>query len=134
MHFKRNEGCIYSLKFHITSGFPDTGISLDTVRFRPDNNEMTEATAVADNITPGRAVKTTLKAAGLQRIEVTGSTPMFSFSTPVQQTLSFTVYDFLGRVVSRIAGREFSAGAHSVPLNASRMAHGVYYCAMKAAK
>ncbi len=119
-------GSFYEVAFNV-EGWQSSG-SADV------HIEMTEATAVADNTAPGRAAKANLTTAGLQRIEVTGSTPMFSFSTPEQQTLSFTVYDFLGREVSRIAGREYSAGSHSVPLTASRMARGVYYCAMKAVK
>jgi len=42
------------------------------------------------------------------------------------------VYNSLGQEVAELAGREYSAGQHSVTFNASNLASGIYFYAMKA--
>ncbi|MGD0591269.1 MAG: endo-1,4-beta-xylanase [Bacteroidota bacterium] len=55
-----------------------------------------------------------------------------TFMIPVNSYVSLKVYNFLGQVVTELAGREYSAGQHSVMFNASNLTSGIYYCAIKA--
>jgi hypothetical protein len=55
-----------------------------------------------------------------------------SFGIPEDAFVSLKVYNALGQEIAELAGREYSAGRHSVTFNASDLASGVYYYAMKA--
>ncbi len=55
-----------------------------------------------------------------------------SFEVPENVFVSLKVYNSLGQEIAELAGKEYSAGRHSVVFNASNLASGVYYCAMKA--
>ncbi len=55
-----------------------------------------------------------------------------SFGVPKNIFVSLKVYNILGQQVAELAGQEYPAGRHSVTFNASKLASGVYFCAMKA--
>jgi len=55
-----------------------------------------------------------------------------SFGVPKNTFVSLKVYNSLGQQITELAGKEYSAGRYSVTFNASRLASGVYFCAMKA--
>jgi hypothetical protein len=55
-----------------------------------------------------------------------------SFGIPKNTFVSLKVYNFLGQEITELAGKEYPAGRHSVTFNASTLASGVYFCAMKA--
>jgi hypothetical protein len=57
---------------------------------------------------------------------------IITFEIPVNSYVSLKVYNSLGQVVAELGGREYSAGQHSVTFNASNLASGIYYYAMKA--
>ncbi len=63
---------------------------------------------------------------------IEGGTQTITFMIPVNSYVSFKIYNYLGQEIARLAGKEYSAGQHSVTFNASNLAHGVYYCVMKA--
>jgi hypothetical protein len=54
------------------------------------------------------------------------------FMIPSDSYVSLKVYNSLGQEIAELAGREYSAGRHSVTFNASNLASGVYYYAIKA--
>jgi hypothetical protein len=53
-------------------------------------------------------------------------TTMISFTLPQRSNIHLTLVDMLGREVKEIASGEFEAGIHTVQLNASGLASGVY--------
>ena len=55
-----------------------------------------------------------------------------SFGIPENIVVSLMVYNSLGQEIAELAGKEYSAGKHSVTFNASNLASGIYYCTMKA--
>jgi hypothetical protein len=55
------------------------------------------------------------------------SSTMLSFSVPGATRLTLTVYDVLGREVTRLADGEFEAGTYSRIWNAEDMASGIYF-------
>jgi peptidoglycan-N-acetylglucosamine deacetylase len=55
-----------------------------------------------------------------------------TFMIPVNGYVSLKVYNSLGQEITELAGREYSAGRHSVTFNASNLASGIYFYAMKA--
>jgi hypothetical protein len=55
-----------------------------------------------------------------------------TFMIPVNSYVSLKVYNSLGQVMAELAGREYSAGRHSVTFNASNLASGIYYYSMRA--
>ncbi len=55
-----------------------------------------------------------------------------SFTLPKTSDVDITLYDITGRMVSKLASGKFSAGSHTVTLNASKLANGVYFVHMKA--
>jgi hypothetical protein len=59
-------------------------------------------------------------------------TTTITFGIPVNSFVSLKVYNSLGQVITELAGREYSAGRHSVTFNASNLASGAYYYAIKA--
>jgi hypothetical protein len=61
-----------------------------------------------------------------------GGTQTVTFMMPVNSYASLKVYNFLGQEIAGLAGREYSAGQHSVTFNASNYAKGIYYYAIKA--
>ena len=61
-------------------------------------------------------------------------TTMISFSIPENSFVSLKVYNTLGEEIGELAGREFSAGRHSVTFDASHLASGVYFYAIRAGK
>ncbi|MBN1760272.1 MAG: glycoside hydrolase family 11 protein [Chitinispirillaceae bacterium] len=84
------------------------------------------------------AVNNTLNAAQNHKINGRGhfqvtanSIPQINFTVPVKSSVSFKVYNFLGREVAKIAGKEFSSGEHSLQVTNVNLAHGVYYYTMK---
>ena len=59
-------------------------------------------------------------------------TGVLSFTLPKPSDVEITLYDATGRMVSKLASGKFSAGSHTVRLNASKLANGVYFVHMKA--
>ncbi len=57
---------------------------------------------------------------------------VLSFTLPKASDVDITLYDATGRMVSKLASGKFSAGSHTVTLNASKLANGVYFVHMKA--
>ncbi len=55
-----------------------------------------------------------------------------SFGIPKNTFVSLMVYNSSGQEIAELAGKEYPAGRHSVMFNASTLASGVYFCAMKA--
>ncbi|MDP8237732.1 MAG: carboxypeptidase regulatory-like domain-containing protein [Candidatus Hatepunaea meridiana] len=55
---------------------------------------------------------------------------MFSLSS--SETVTLKLYDLMGREVTNITSRKYTAGAHHVLLNAGDLAGGVYFVKMKA--
>lgn len=55
-----------------------------------------------------------------------------SFGIPKNTFVSLKVYNSSGQEIAELAGKEYPAGRHSVTFNASTLASGVYFCAMKA--
>jgi endo-1,4-beta-xylanase len=69
---------------------------------------------------------------GQGRIDVIGGGKQtITFMTPKNSYISFKVYNFLGKEIAELAGKEYSAGTHSVTLNTSNLAKGVYYYTLK---
>ncbi|HTR81566.1 MAG TPA: T9SS type A sorting domain-containing protein [Bacteroidota bacterium] len=59
-------------------------------------------------------------------------TTTISFGIPKNAFVSLKVYNSLGQEIEELAGKEYPAGRHSVEFNASTLASGAYFCAMKA--
>ncbi len=57
---------------------------------------------------------------------------VLSFTLPKASDVDITLYDATGRMVSKLASGKFSAGTHTVTLNASKLVNGVYFVHMKA--
>ncbi len=57
---------------------------------------------------------------------------VLSFTLPKASDVEITLYDATGRMVSKLASGKFSAGSHTVTLNASKLTNGVYFVHMKA--
>lgn len=55
-----------------------------------------------------------------------------SFGIAENVFVSLKVHNSLGQEIAELAGREYSAGRHSVTFNASYLASGIYYCTLKA--
>jgi len=55
-----------------------------------------------------------------------------SFGIPKNSFVSLKVYNAFGQEIVELAGKEYPAGRHSVTFDASNLASGVYYYAMKA--
>jgi hypothetical protein len=55
-----------------------------------------------------------------------------SFGIPKDAFVSLKVYNSFGQEIAELAGKDYPAGRHSVTFNASTLASGVYFCAMKA--
>ena len=58
-------------------------------------------------------------------------TGVLNFTLPKPSDVEITLYDATGRLVSKLASGRFSAGSHTVTLNASKLANGVYFVHMK---
>jgi hypothetical protein len=54
------------------------------------------------------------------------------FGIPKNTFVSLKVYNSFGQEIAELAGKEYPAGRHTVTFNASNLASGVYFCAMKA--
>jgi hypothetical protein len=59
-------------------------------------------------------------------------TTVISFTIPENYFVSLKVYDLLGTEIAELAGREYSAGWHSITFDASNFASGVYFYTFKA--
>ena len=57
---------------------------------------------------------------------------VLSFTLPKPSDVEIALYDATGRMVSKLAYGNFFAGSHTVTLNASNLANGVYFVHMKA--
>jgi hypothetical protein len=53
------------------------------------------------------------------------------FTLPEDSDVRLIVVDLQGRTVARLADRRFGAGAHTVPLDASHLAAGVYHAVLE---
>ncbi len=54
------------------------------------------------------------------------------FAIPDERDVRLDLFDTLGRQVATLADRTFEAGVHHVPLDASRLGAGVYFCRVQA--
>jgi len=61
-------------------------------------------------------------------------TTQISFALPENSFVSLKVYNSLGEEIAELAGREYSAGTHSVTFDATGLASGVYFYAIRAGK
>jgi uncharacterized protein YjdB len=61
-------------------------------------------------------------------------TTMMSFGIPENSFVSLKVYNTLGVEMAELAGREYSAGRHSVTFDATRLSSGVYFYTIRAGK
>ena len=59
-------------------------------------------------------------------------TGVLNFTLPKASDVEITLYDATGRMVSKLASGKFSAGSHTVTLNASKLTNGVFFVHMKA--
>jgi hypothetical protein len=59
---------------------------------------------------------------------------VISFGIPENSYVSLKVYNALGEEIADLTGREYSAGWHSVSFDASNLASGVYFYALRAGK
>jgi len=57
-----------------------------------------------------------------------------TFTIPLKTYVSLKVTDSLGKEITELAGREYSAGTHSVTFDATGLASGVYFYAIRAGK
>ena len=61
-----------------------------------------------------------------------GDRTSIRFALPDERAVRLDLFDALGRHVATLADRTFGAGVHHVPLDASRMGAGVYFCRVRA--
>jgi hypothetical protein len=54
------------------------------------------------------------------------------FEVPEKSFVSLKVYNLLGQEIEELAGKEYSAGLHSVTLDASYLANGIYFYILRA--
>jgi glucuronoarabinoxylan endo-1,4-beta-xylanase len=54
------------------------------------------------------------------------------FEIPEKSFVSLKVYNLLGQEIDELAGKEFSAGRHSVTFDASHLANGIYFYTLRA--
>lgn len=54
------------------------------------------------------------------------------FEIPEESFVSLVVYNVLGQEIEELAGREYSAGVHSVRFDASRLPNGIYFYTLRA--
>jgi hypothetical protein len=59
-------------------------------------------------------------------------TTTISFDVPKQATVKITIFDVMGREVTRLVDNDYSAGSYSVNWNASPYASGLYYYRIEA--
>jgi len=59
---------------------------------------------------------------------------VISFTIPSNNYVSLKVYNLLGVEIAELAGREYSAGLHSLTFDASKLANGEYIYELKAGK
>ena len=57
---------------------------------------------------------------------------LISFGVPQSSFVSLKVYDMLGQEIIELAGREYSAGSHTVTFDASKLASGTYLYTLRA--
>ena len=119
-------GSFYEVAFNVegyhSRGSADVKMSMTTgttgVTSRPGN---------------GSAITAAAKARGAGRIEVMGcGAKTITFTIPEHRYVSLKLYNFLGKEIAELAGREYSAGIHSVTLNTSDLARGVYFYILNA--
>ena len=55
------------------------------------------------------------------------SSTTISFSIPAASRVKLTLFDALGREVTQITNKDFSAGNHSINFNAANLTSGVYF-------
>jgi glucuronoarabinoxylan endo-1,4-beta-xylanase len=55
-----------------------------------------------------------------------------NFEIPEKTFVSLTVHNLLGQEVDELAGKEYSAGVHSVTFDASDLANGIYFYTLRA--
>ncbi|MFN8208973.1 MAG: family 43 glycosylhydrolase [Bacteroidales bacterium] len=60
------------------------------------------------------------------------TTTEISFGLPVKSFVSLKVYNILGKEITELAGREYAAGNHTVILNGSGLAKGIYFYTISA--
>jgi xylan 1,4-beta-xylosidase len=53
------------------------------------------------------------------------------FEVPDNSFVSLKVYNFLGEEIGELAGKEFSAGYHSITFDASHLASGIYFYTLR---
>ena len=54
-----------------------------------------------------------------------------SFAVPEKSFVSLKVYNLLGKEITELAGKEYSAGEHSVIFDASQLGSGIYFYTLK---
>lgn len=59
------------------------------------------------------------------------ATTLISFSLPITQVVSLTVYDNQGRVIETLINKQMPAGRHKIFFNASELASGIYFYQLK---
>ncbi len=59
------------------------------------------------------------------------ATTFISFSLPIPQVVSLTVYDNQGRVIETLINNHVPAGRHKVLFDAGELASGFYFCQLK---
>jgi len=61
-----------------------------------------------------------------------GEQGTIEYALPEQQEVSLRLYDVMGRVVATLAKGRKEAGRHTAPLDAGRLASGVYFVRLRA--
>jgi endo-1,4-beta-xylanase len=118
-------GTFYEVSFNVegyhSSGNAKVTAQMDSIRnsaifghFAPETNSGVRATNDQGHFTVTDGNKRTI-----------------TFSAPVNQHASLKVYNCRGQEIARLAKREYLAGQHSVSINTSDLARGVYYWMLK---
>ena len=120
-------GTFYEVSFNVeaymsSGGSADVKVVMDTVPH----------TGILGRFAPEATISTARPARNLGHFTVTdGATHPITFMVPVNRRASLKVYNCLGQEMAKLAKREYSAGQHTVTLDASNFAHGVYYWTIK---
>jgi hypothetical protein len=120
-------GSFYEVSFNVEAyqsggGSADVKVVMDTIPH----------TGIIDPFAPEAVVSKPRKTGNQGHFTVAeGATQTIAFSVPVNSHAAFKVYNCLGQEVARLAERDYSAGQHTVSVNTSNFARGVYYWKLK---
>ncbi|HDQ45481.1 MAG TPA: T9SS type A sorting domain-containing protein [bacterium] len=124
---------------HVTSQTKDCSRENDIIVSNDSLHVMLDGNSITTFVSSGDVILSVERAAtGPASYQLSQNHPnpfnastRIQFETPERTFVSLKVYNILGHEVDELAGKEFSAGTHSVTFDASHLSSGIYFYAFK---